>query len=84
MPNVIDSNCNYTYNCCVYYSFLTWLGNRSATSEMNNGSSSSINLDKFMSRKTRITIVDSLSLEFSRLAAPNERRTDRMLRKPKS
>lgn len=40
--------------------------------------------DKFMSLRTLITIVDSVSLGLARLAAPNVRRTDRIFRRPKS
>ena len=42
------------------------------------------NLDKFMSRRILMTVVLSLSLGFCRLLAPRVRKTDKMLRKPKS
>ena len=41
-------------------------------------------LDRFMSLRTLITMMDSGSLVFARLAAPSVRRTERMLRSPKS
>lgn len=41
-------------------------------------------LDRFMSRSTLMTMVDSVSLGLARLAAPNVRRTDRMFLRPKS
>jgi hypothetical protein len=41
-------------------------------------------LERFMSRITRMTIVDSVSTGLALFAAPNVRRTDRMLRRPKS
>jgi len=37
-----------------------------------------------MSRRTRMTIVASLSSAFARFAAPSVRNTDKMLRSPKS
>lgn len=41
-------------------------------------------LERFMSFRTLLTMVDSVSLGLERLAAPRVRRTDRMFRKPKS
>ncbi len=41
-------------------------------------------LDKFMSLRTLMTMVDSVSLGLARLAAPSVRSTDRMFRRPKS
>lgn len=40
--------------------------------------------ERFMSLRTLMTMVDSVSLGLARLAAPSVRRTDRMLRRPKS
>jgi hypothetical protein len=42
------------------------------------------NLDKFISRSTRMTIVFSRSSLFARLTAPSVRNTDKIFRKPKS
>jgi len=40
--------------------------------------------DKFMSRRTLMTVVLSESFGFCRLFAPNVRSTDKIFRKPKS
>ncbi|TNN79752.1 hypothetical protein EYF80_009985 [Liparis tanakae] len=42
------------------------------------------NLDKFMSLRTLMTMVDSVSLGLARLAAPRVLSTERMFRRPKS
>ena len=42
------------------------------------------NFDKFISRRTRMTIVFSRSSLFARLTAPNVRKTERIFLKPKS
>lgn len=43
-----------------------------------------MSFERFISRRTLITIVLSLSLELTLLAAPKVRSTDRMFRRPKS
>lgn len=59
-------------------------GKRSLIRERNSGSSSSTSLDRFMSRRPRITIVCSGSSGFALLTPPSVRRTERILRSPKS
>ena len=59
-------------------------GNKSLMSDRNSGSSWSTNLERFMSRRPRMTIVGSVSLGFALFEAPSVLNTERMLRRPKS
>ena len=63
----------------------SWMpGNKSLIRDKNRGSSWSISLDKFISRKTLITQVFSVSSLLARLTVPRVLSTDKILRNPKS